>query len=139
MNISVCVPLVKKLTQSRARGAPLLPACQRTGNVKGSLLSQLSVYFSFQRRALYIAAALQSLGIHIGACVSRSPSNMTHWTRGKGGDGGEQLYFQPRCFRSGLAARESPPGGGELLPPSHDGRRVRPHGTAATLGETSSR
>lgn len=61
MNISIPESLVKKLTQSRARGSPLLPDCQHTGNVKRLLLSQLSVYFSFQRRALYIATELQSL------------------------------------------------------------------------------
>jgi len=60
MNISIPETLVKKLTQSRAHRSPLLPDRQHTGNVKRLLLSQLSVHFSFQHRALYIAAALQS-------------------------------------------------------------------------------
>lgn len=61
MNISVPEPLVKKLTPSGAGGSPSPPGCQHPGNVKRRLLPQLSAYFSFQRRALYIAAALQSL------------------------------------------------------------------------------
>lgn len=59
--MSVPDPLVEKLSQNRACRSSLLPDRQHTGNVKCLLLSQLSVYFSFQRKALYIATALQSL------------------------------------------------------------------------------
>lgn len=92
-NISVCVPLVKKLSQSGARRSPFLPDRQHTGNVKRSLLSQLSVYFSFQRRALYIATVLQSFRNPFWSMCKLITLQYDTLGKGEGRGWGEQLYF----------------------------------------------